>query len=122
MLVSVKSLVEGIDVPEADTGVSVASTSSVRQRVQALGRVLRRVVDEDGTSKRSTMHLLYVDGTVDDLIYAKADWSDLTGEDANHYWKWAFESELPERQDRAAPDPTPDRRAGVGLPGRTHAR
>jgi superfamily II DNA or RNA helicase len=105
VLVSVKSLVEGIDGPEADTGVSVASTSSVRQRVQALGRVLRRVVDKDGTSKRSTMHLLYVDGTVDDLIYAKADWSDLTGEDANHYWKWTFESDLPERQD--APPRTP---------------
>ncbi|MBC9820512.1 DEAD/DEAH box helicase [Terrabacter sp. MAHUQ-38] len=105
VLVSVKSLVEGIDVPEADTGVSVASTSSVRQRVQALGRVLRRVVDDDGASKSSTMHLIYVEGTVDDLIYAKADWSDLTGEDANRYWKWRFESAIAEPQE--APPRTP---------------
>lgn len=107
VLVSVKSLVEGIDVPEADTGISVASTSSVRQRVQALGRVLRRVVDDDGTSKRSTMHLIYVDGTVDDLIYAKADWTDLTGKDANQYWTWAYESDIPERQEAPPRNPLP---------------
>lgn len=107
VLVSVKSLIEGIDVPEADTGVSVASTSSVRQRVQALGRVLRRVVDDDGSSKASTMHLVYVQGTVDDLIYSKADWSDLTGENANQYWKWAFDSKTAERQDSPPRTPLP---------------
>lgn len=119
VLVSVKSLVEGIDVPEADTGVSVASTSSVRQRVQALGRVLRRLVDDDGTNKRSTMHLLYVGGTVDDLIYAKADWSDLTGEDANHYWKWTFESDVAERQDAPPRTPLPtEEQAWAAMGGR----
>ena len=53
VLVSVKSLIEGIDVPQADTGISVASTSAVRQRVQALGRVLRRAVTESGENKKS---------------------------------------------------------------------
>ena len=64
--------------PAADTGISVASTASVRQRVQSLGRVFvgpRR----GGIAKRAEMHLLYVDETVDDLIYGKTDWSDLTG-------------------------------------------
>lgn len=88
VLVSVKSLVEGIDVPEADVGVSVASTSSVRQRIQSLGRVLRRARNDEAT-KRSQMHLLYVSETVDDLIYAKADWTDLTGADRNTYWVWS---------------------------------
>ena len=74
-----KSLIEGIDVPAADTGISVASTSSVRQRVQALGRVLRRSVTEAGVAKVATMHLIYVRDTVDELIYGKADWTDLTG-------------------------------------------
>lgn len=95
VLVSVKSLVEGIDVPAADTGVSVASTTSVRQRVQALGRVLRRSVTETGEAKTATMHLVYVRDTVDDLIYAKADWSDLTGEGANYYWQWSLGSSTP---------------------------
>jgi superfamily II DNA or RNA helicase len=101
LLVSVKSLVEGIDVPAADTGISVASTSSVRQRVQALGRVLRRSVTADGAAKEATMHLLYVRDTVDDLIYGKADWSDLTGEGANRYWEWSVGATEPQQ----VPDP-----------------
>ncbi len=101
VLVSVKSLIEGIDVPAADTGISVASTSSVRQRVQALGRVLRRSVTEAGVAKVATMHLIYVRDTVDDLIYGKADWTDLTGEDANRYWEWPVGAIEP----REVPDP-----------------
>ncbi|AYF29528.1 hypothetical protein CSH63_19060 [Micromonospora tulbaghiae] len=91
ILVSVKSLVEGIDVPEADLGVSVASTSSVRQRIQALGRVLRRRFDSPAETKHAEMHIIYVAGTVDEQIYAKEDWADLTGEGSNHYWRWPRE-------------------------------
>jgi superfamily II DNA or RNA helicase len=101
VLVSVKSLVEGIDVPAADTGISVASTTSVRQRVQALGRVLRRSVTDSGEAKVATMHLIYVRDTVDDLIYGKADWVDLTGEKSNHYWVWPLDAQSPDR----VPDP-----------------
>lgn len=108
VLVSVKSLIEGIDVPAADTGISVASTASVRQRIQALGRVLRRA--RDGSEKRSEMHLLYVNNTVDDLIYAKTDWSDLTGESANRYFLWKAGSVTPEQQNGPprSPKPTED--------------
>lgn len=92
-LVSVKSLIEGIDVPDADVGISVASSTSVRQRVQALGRVLRRRFD--GEIKRAEMHLLYVADSVDELIYEKEDWGDLTGQAANHYFEWAPAAENP---------------------------
>lgn len=105
VLVSVKSLVEGIDVPAADTGISVASTTSVRQRVQALGRVLRKAVTESGEAKVASMHLIYVRETVDDLIYGKADWADLTGESANNYWVWPRDADSPERV--AEPPRTP---------------
>src|SRR6266852_646121 len=98
VLVSVKSLVEGIDVPEADVGVSVASSSSVRQRIQSLGRVLRRQFDLDAPVKSAQMHLLYVADSVDEFDYSKQDWSDLTGAGANHYWLWSIE---PDR----APEP-----------------
>ncbi|MCZ7425487.1 DEAD/DEAH box helicase [Micromonospora sp. WMMA1949] len=91
ILVSVKSLVEGIDVPEADLGISVAATSSVRQRIQALGRVLRRRFDSPAETKHAEMHLIYVAGTVDEQIYAKEDWADLTGDGSNHYWRWPRE-------------------------------
>lgn len=35
---------------------------------------------------------------VDELIYSKADWSDLTGEDANRYWRWSYGAAQPERR------------------------
>ena len=95
VLVSVKSLVEGIDVPEADVGVSVASSSSVRQRIQSLGRVLRRQFDLEAPVKTANMHLLYVANSVDEFIYSKQDWADLTGAGANHYWLWPLELDRP---------------------------
>lgn len=109
VLVSVKSLVEGIDVPDADVGVSVAASASVRQRVQSLGRVLRRQFDESADRKTAEMHLVYVANTVDELIYSKEDWGDITGESVNHYWKWPTNPDLrPERLDGppATPKPT----------------
>jgi superfamily II DNA or RNA helicase len=47
VLVCCRALDEGIDVPEADSAILVASTSSHRQRVQRLGRVLRKHPDKD---------------------------------------------------------------------------
>ena len=110
VLVSVKSLIEGIDVPEADVGVSVASSASVRQRIQALGRVLRRTFDDKSTvAKVAEMHVLYVAKTVDEFIYAKEDWGDLTGDSQNSYWLWSNDPATePMGQDGppAAPRPT----------------
>jgi superfamily II DNA or RNA helicase len=107
VLVSVKSLIEGIDVPSADVGVSVASSASVRQRIQSLGRVLRRTFD--ATDKTAEMHVIYVAESVDEVIYTKEDWADLTGDAANRYWRWPanpdeepFEQHGPPR----APRPT----------------
>lgn len=111
ILVSVKSLIEGIDVPDADVGISVASSASVRQRVQSLGRVLRRRFDVDAAEKTAEMHVLYVAGTVDESIYEKEDWSDLTGPESNVYWSWTDDPDAqPERQDGppASPRPTED--------------
>jgi len=107
VLVSVKSLIEGIDVPEADLGVSVASSSSVRQRIQALGRVLRRTFDEEASKpKVAEMHVLYVHKTVDELIYAKEDWGDLTGDAQNFYWLWPNDPEA-DRISQDGPPATP---------------
>jgi superfamily II DNA or RNA helicase len=90
VLVSVKSLVEGLDVPEASVGVSVAASASVRQRIQTLGRVLRRDFSDNPLKVVVQMHLLYVSDTVDEAIYAGEDWEDLTGRDSNRYLSWAF--------------------------------
>lgn len=52
---------EGIDVPDADLGVVMASNRSRRQMIQRLGRVLRR---RDGKTARFVV--LYAQGTVED--------------------------------------------------------
>ncbi len=88
ILVSVKTLVEGIDVPNADVGIIVASTASIRQRIQTLGRILRRKFDQ--TTKEAQMHILYVRDTVDESIYEKLDWTDLTGKENNEYASWEY--------------------------------
>ena len=105
LLVSAKSLIEGIDVPQASVGISVASTGSVRQRVQALGRVLRRGSGPDGANKRAAMHLIYVANSVDEYIYEKEDWGDLTGGKENGYRRWALGAT--EGQRVAGPPRTP---------------
>ena len=42
ILVTCKSLDEGLNVPEAEIGIMAASSRSIRQRIQRLGRVIRR--------------------------------------------------------------------------------
>jgi superfamily II DNA or RNA helicase len=88
VIVSAKSLIEGFNVPAADVGIVVASSSSVRQRVQTLGRVLRRHCGSAGEEKTSQIHVFYAAGTVEEAIYSKVDWGVLTGVDSNSYHRW----------------------------------
>jgi len=117
LLVSVKALIEGLDVPDANIGLSVASTSSGRQRIQTMGRILRAPRDADGnplpadvqaTMPAKEIHLLYVGNTVDEEIYIKTNWSDLTGEAENKWWQWDATDELPSMMpDSNPPKPPP---------------
>lgn len=88
VVVSAKSLIEGFNVPAVDVGVIVASSTSVRQRIQSMGRVLRRHKTAEGEEKNPTIHILYVRNTVDELIYEKEDWGKLTGAERNLYYTW----------------------------------
>jgi superfamily II DNA or RNA helicase len=88
VIVSARSLIEGFNVPEADLGVVVASSSSARQRIQSIGRVLRRYRDSAGEQKTSRVCVLYVRDSVDEAIYEKQDWDKLVGLDQNRYFIW----------------------------------
>jgi len=88
IIVSARSLIEGFNVPAVDVGIIVASSSSVRQRVQSLGRVLRKHRSASGEEKTSCIHVLYAHDTVDNAIYGKEDWSRFTGIDRNIYYVW----------------------------------
>lgn len=83
VIISAKSLVEGFNVPSADLGVIAASSSSVRQRIQSLGRMLRR----KAAGRAARIIVLYVRDTEDEAIYEKADWKNVIGAEQNRYFK-----------------------------------
>jgi superfamily II DNA or RNA helicase len=89
IIVSARSLIEGFNVPSADLGIIVAASSSVRQRVQTLGRLLRRARDDKGLEKNATLYVLYAGDTVDELIYEKANWEEFVGAERNSYFRWS---------------------------------
>ncbi len=88
VIVSARSLIEGFNVPSADLGIVVAASASVRQRVQTLGRLLRRIRTKEGSEKQATLYVLYAAKTVDELIYEKADWEQFVGAERNEYYLW----------------------------------
>jgi hypothetical protein len=88
IIVSARSLIEGFNVPSADLGIVVAASSSVRQRVQTLGRLLRKSRAHDGSEKHAALYVLYAADTVDELIYEKADWEEFVGAERNSYFLW----------------------------------
>jgi superfamily II DNA or RNA helicase len=89
IIVSARSLIEGFNVPSADLGIVVAASSSVRQRVQTLGRLLRKSHARDGSEKQASLYVLYAAGTVDELIYEKANWEEFVGAERNSYLLWS---------------------------------
>jgi superfamily II DNA or RNA helicase len=86
VIVSARSLIEGFNVPSTDIGIVVASSTSIRQRIQTLGRVLRK--PKDGRDKQAVVHVLYIHDTTDEMVYAKADWGKLVGSERNNYFLW----------------------------------
>lgn len=104
VLISAKSLIEGFDVPAADVGIVVASSSSVRQRIQTLGRILRK---KPGEERTATLHILYMAETTDEMIYQKQDWAEVTGAERNRYFLWDPTAESNEPVEKTGPPRTP---------------
>src|SRR5579872_2745007 len=95
IIVSARSLVEGFNVPAADIGIVVAASSSVRQRIQTLGRLLRTNRSNDGSEKTAKLFVLYTRDTVDEFIYEKADWEHFVGAERNEYYHWDVLAGMP---------------------------
>lgn len=80
VMLSVKALAEGVDVPSADVGIIRVSTGSVRQRIQTIGRMLRK-----SGAEKATVYIFHVtksngDPTVDCNILRTVDWEEQLGE------------------------------------------
>lgn len=106
VIVSARSLIEGFNVPETDIGIIVASSTSVRQRIQTIGRLLRK---GKGNNKVATIYVLYMHDTVDEIIYGKIDWDNVLGAQRNRYFLLNNEGILIEREQAPrAPLPSED--------------
>jgi superfamily II DNA or RNA helicase len=107
-MLSVKALIEGVDVPSADVGIIRVSSSSLRQRIQTLGRVLRTGGD---ATKRSKLYVLYANDTVDENLFKEYDWDEqLASAEINHL-EWQTSEDDPlhgEIQPTDEPLPTGD--------------
>lgn len=62
ILISCRALDEGFDVPDADVGIVLSCASIERQRIQRMGRILRR---REG-KQISSLYYLYLEHTVED--------------------------------------------------------
>ena len=65
ILVSCRCLDEGIDVPDANVGIVLSSSSVERQRVQRLGRVIRRADNKSA----ACLYYIYIRESSDDAAY-----------------------------------------------------
>jgi len=67
VLVACRALDEGFDVPAAETGIIVAGTSSVRQWIQRMGRILRK----SPSKEYSKIYVVFVDMIEQDIFTEK---------------------------------------------------
>lgn len=65
ILISCRALDEGIDVPDAGVSIVLSSSSVSRQRIQRLGRVLRRAPGKTA----ACLYYIYLPESTDDRVY-----------------------------------------------------
>ena len=84
ILLSVKALIEGVNAPATDIGVIVAASTSPRQKIQSLGRVMRRYPGK----ATSRIYNLYVGDSVDEHIFRRMNFEQILGVGSVEYRKW----------------------------------
>lgn len=67
ILVTCRCLDEGIDVPDANIGIVMSSSAVPRQRIQRLGRIIRRA---EGKAS-ACLYYIYIRESTDDSVYLK---------------------------------------------------
>jgi superfamily II DNA or RNA helicase len=90
VILSARALIEGYNVPSTDVGIIAASSSSPRQRVQTIGRVLRRSPGKDS----SKVYNIYVRESSDENIFSRYSWEDIVGSGAIEYHHWQSAGEI----------------------------
>jgi superfamily II DNA or RNA helicase len=111
LLVCCKALDEGLDIPSTDAGIIVSSSMSARQRVQRLGRMLRR------SKEIKRIYYLYIGESNEDsdLVYGLRTMESSVPMIALHYREGAFIHPLYEKLREKALDHVSRRGHGCGL-------
>ncbi len=91
VLLSVRALIEGVDVPKTNLGIIMASSSSQTQRIQSLGRVLRKAKGKEETK----LFIVYVRNTTDERIYRKTNWDRIIGRGNIEFRMWTEFGDIP---------------------------
>lgn len=65
ILISCKSMDEGVDLPDASIGIILSGTAAHRQRIQRLGRIIRKCKDK----KRALLYYLHISETTEDSSF-----------------------------------------------------
>nr|WP_300886249.1 DEAD/DEAH box helicase family protein [uncultured Schaedlerella sp.] len=65
ILIACKSMDEGVDIPDATVGIILSGTSAQRQRVQRLGRIIRK---KEGKN-RASLYYLHITGTSEEVCF-----------------------------------------------------
>ncbi|MCD8105123.1 MAG: DEAD/DEAH box helicase family protein [Lachnospiraceae bacterium] len=76
ILVTCKSLDEGVDIPDASVGIILSGTSVQRQRTQRLGRIIRK---KEG-KERASLYYLHIEESSEDNVYLPDVWETNTFE------------------------------------------
>jgi len=107
VMYSVKALIEGVDVPNADIGIIRVSSGSIRQRIQTLGRILRT---GDNPDSKSELYVLYARDTVEENIFKQYDWDEQLGSAELTHMKWVTDENPLDGAIRETDEPLPDGR------------
>jgi len=106
MMISAQALAQGFDVPGAEVGLIRSSSGNVRQRIQTIGRLIRKRDD-----KTAVIWILFVKRTGEESIFSELDWeSELPeGDDVQSYWELSDNQSTLERIGGAESLPVFDR-------------
>ena len=84
ILLSVKALIEGVNAPATDIGVIIAASSSPRQKIQSLGRVMRTYPGKE----TSRIYNIYVDDSADEQIFRRVNFEQMLGIGSVEHRRW----------------------------------
>jgi len=90
VFLSVRMFSEGVDLPDVDLGIIVASSSSVRQKIQTMGRIVRKSKTKD----IARIFNIFIKDTADELIFRKINWDNIVGENRMKTLSWPEKTDI----------------------------